>query len=70
MKRKEGLGMKRLDYSLGVLFVTAAIVVHAAFPRYGTVIAHGDAYRIDRWTGIPAGHTLRGECVGVVDAIR
>ena len=44
----------RTDWWLGVLVLTAAILLHAAFPRFeikGPPAEGSGIWRIDRWTG-------------------
>lgn len=47
--------LTRLDWWLGVVCVSAAVVMHAAIPRYewrdSTIASRRAMVRIDRWTG-------------------
>ena len=60
--------MKRIDYWLGIAVISTAIVFYAMFPRHQTVLAHGDAFSVDRWTGKPVGRTVLGNCASEVGA--
>jgi hypothetical protein len=47
--------MKRRDWWLGILAVSAALFAHGLFPRYDYRQAKDAAFvRIDRWTGSAA----------------
>ena len=43
--------MTRRDWWLGVLLVTAAILVHALVPRFEITATGGGLMRVDRWMG-------------------
>lgn len=57
--------MTRRDWWLGVALLVAAILAHAAFPRYEWRGAFGvPTMRIDRWTGgWEVGHNVDGRWV-------
>ena len=53
--------MRRLDYWIGVLIVSAAVLCHALFPRYALVTIDGYVFRVDRWSGLPVGTSIASD---------
>lgn len=43
--------MARLNQWSAVVLLAAALLFHAAFPRYEIVIRENAVFRVDRWTG-------------------
>jgi hypothetical protein len=53
--------LTRRDWWLGVLVLTLALLIHAAWPRYEWRHVGGPAFvRIDRWTGTVIIGSTRG----------
>lgn len=45
------MNLHRRDWWLGVLAIAAALLFHAAFPRYQVTVRQDGVFRTDRWTG-------------------